>query len=318
MAQAVSAYPPSEYLPIPFEHGHKLRKIEEFGEPGLRPVAGALRGQLNGGDGLPKVDAQASKCSSPFSFNVLYCRYFAWCTALPLCWKWGACGKYHAPASGQLVQVTAFHIEIAGFLCLRLGDTATLRIFENAARFLNIVGLIHKDRSMPSSSKVTTSSFAALVIEPFQLLLNGLFLGALHLLDGEPVPVIGLQLPNAIQDLPPLLQKIPLALPGPPDFLKLAVPDDDGVIVAGGDLAAQNRLRFLVSKPSGWHQNVGGGVELQILGRPLPLSDGSAPRTGFFLTQAQPLALLSGGFYHLKRLPSPPPCNCTASRVFPP
>ena len=38
-----------------FESGHQLRQIEKFGKPGLGPIAGALRGQLDGGDGFSKV-----------------------------------------------------------------------------------------------------------------------------------------------------------------------------------------------------------------------------------------------------------------------
>ena len=79
----------------------------------------------------------------------------------------------------------------------------------------------------------------ALVVQLFQLGVNG-FPGALHLLDGEAFPVAGFQFRDAVQYLPPLLfQKIPLALHAHRDFLKLRVPDDDGVIVPGGDSAAE-------------------------------------------------------------------------------
>ena len=38
-----------------FENGHQLRQVIKLGEARLGPVAGALRGQLDGGDGFPVV-----------------------------------------------------------------------------------------------------------------------------------------------------------------------------------------------------------------------------------------------------------------------
>ena len=38
-----------------FENGHQLRQVIKLGEPRLGPVASALRGQLDGGDGLAVV-----------------------------------------------------------------------------------------------------------------------------------------------------------------------------------------------------------------------------------------------------------------------
>ena len=42
-----------------FEHIHQLRQVKEPGKPGPRPVAGALRGQFQGGDGLAKPGSPA-------------------------------------------------------------------------------------------------------------------------------------------------------------------------------------------------------------------------------------------------------------------
>ena len=116
--------------------------------------------------------------------------------------------------------------------------------------------------------------------------------------------MIGFQFRDAVQDLTPLLfQKIPLPLYAYRDLLKLAVADDDGVIVAGGDPAAEPLAVLGFKVLAGGYQNVGGGVELQILGRPL-LCQMVGHHEQALLAQAQPLALLGGG-YHFKGFPCP-------------
>ena len=116
--------------------------------------------------------------------------------------------------------------------------------------------------------------------------------------------MVGFQFRDAVQDLTPLLfQKIPLALHTHRDFLKLAVSDDDGVIVAGGDPAAEPLAVLGFKVLSGGYQDVGGGVELQILRRPL-LRQVVGHHKQALLAQPQPLTLLGGG-YHFKCFPCP-------------
>ena len=116
--------------------------------------------------------------------------------------------------------------------------------------------------------------------------------------------MVGFQFRDAVQDLTPLLfQEIPLALHTHRDFLKLAVSDDDGIIVAGGDPAAEPLAVLGFKVLPGRHQNIGRGVELQILRRPL-LRQVVGHHEQAFLAQPQPLALL-GGSYHFKCFPCP-------------
>ena len=116
--------------------------------------------------------------------------------------------------------------------------------------------------------------------------------------------MVGFQFRDAVQDLTPLLfQEIPLALHTHRDFLKLAVSDNDGVIVAGGDPAAEPLAVLGFKVLPGRHQNIGRGVELQILRRPL-LRQVVGHHEQAFLAQPQPLALL-GGSYHFKCFPCP-------------
>ena len=113
--------------------------------------------------------------------------------------------------------------------------------------------------------------------------------------------MIGFQFRDAVQDLTPLLfQKIPLPLYAYRDLLKLAVADDDGVIVAGGDPAAEPLAVLGFKIFPGGYQDVGGGIELQILRRPL-FCQVIGHHKQAFLAQPQPLTLL-GGSYHFKGL----------------
>ena len=48
------------------EHGHQLREIEELGEPGTGPVAGAFGSKFNGGGGLAKGGCPAVEVGQLF------------------------------------------------------------------------------------------------------------------------------------------------------------------------------------------------------------------------------------------------------------
>ena len=83
------------------------------------------------------------------------------------------------------------------------------------------MSFIHKQAVNAQFLKRHHIILTALVVQLFQLGVNG-FSCALHLLDGKLFPVVGFQLRDAVQNVPPLLlQKIPLALYAHRDFLKL-------------------------------------------------------------------------------------------------
>ena len=96
------------------------------------------------------------------------------------------------------------------------------------------------------------------VVELLQLGLQ-IFLGALQLLDGKALGAAGLELRNAVLDLPNLLLQEPL-LPfsGNGDALKLAVTDDNGVIVAGGNAGAELLAVACLKVLFGSHKDIGG------------------------------------------------------------
>ena len=154
---------------------------------------------------------------------------------------------------------------------------------------------------------------AGLVIELVQLLLDR-FLGSLQLLDGEIIPTVFLQFRNAVQHfIQLLLQDGTLSVQGHGDLLKLAVPNDDRIVVAGGNAPAELLAVLGLEVLLGGDKNVGGGVELEVFARPL-LCQVIGNHEQAFLTQSQPFTLLRSR-YHLERFPSP---TTWASRVLPP
>ena len=97
-----------------------------------------------------------------------------------------------------------------------------------------------------------------------------------------------------------LLQEPLLPFSGNGDALKLAVADDNGVIVAGGNAGAELLAVACLKVLFGSHKDIGGGVEPQELRRPL-LRQVVRHRKEGFLAQAEALSLHGGGD-HLKGL----------------
>ena len=110
-----------------------------------------------------------------------------------------------------------------------------------------------------------------LIVSP-QLLQSGLqtALGAFQLLDGEFLTAAFPQLRNAHGDLRNLiLQKPLLPLFADGNFLKLAVTDDNGVIIAGGDPGAELLPILGFKVPLFRHKDIGRGVQPQKFRGPL-------------------------------------------------
>ena len=168
----------------------------------------------------------------------------------------GAGGEHYASAPGQLIQIAALHVEIAGFLRLRLTDAAHISHFCVCGQIFVIVRLVYKETINAEFFKRHHIILAALVVEFVQFGLQALF-GAFHLLDGEVVPIAPLQVADAVQNLPQLfLQDGPLPLYGHRDFLQLRVSDDDGVVVASGNAPTELLAIFRFKVFFRGHQDV--------------------------------------------------------------
>ena len=253
-----------------FEHTHQFRQIVELGKPGLGPVAGALRGQLYGGHCLAKGGGPGIKMQKIIPLQGIVLEVFLHGIHLHHgVGDRGAGGKDHATAPGQLIQVAALHVEVAGLLCFRLADAAHITHFRVSGQIFVIMCLVDEKPVHTQLLKGHDVIFAALVVELIQLGLQALF-GALHLLDGEVVAVAPLQVTDAVQNLPQLLlQDSPLPLQRHRDFLQLGMSDDDGVVVAGGNAPAKLLAVFRLKVLFCGHENVGRRVELEIFSGPL-------------------------------------------------
>ena len=115
-----------------FESGHQLRQIEKLGKPGLGPITGAFRGQLDGGDGFSKVAGPIVKMDEAHFLQQPVLQ-------IPLdgvklhhtVRDGGACGKNCAAPSGEFIQIATFHKEVGTFLRFGLGDPAYVAHFRH-------------------------------------------------------------------------------------------------------------------------------------------------------------------------------------------
>ena len=124
------------------------------------------------------------------------------------------------------------------------------------------MALINEDSVNTQFLKCHHVILAALVIQLVDLQLKALA-GFLHLLDGEVLRLLRLGLVDAHQDLIHLLfQNGPLTLGAHWDFLKLAVTDDDRVILARGDASAELLAVLGFKVLSGSNKDIGGRVQL--------------------------------------------------------
>ena len=114
-------------------------------------------------------------------------------------------------------------------------------------------------------------------------------LGFLHLFDRELLRFFSFGFGNAHHDFADLLFKNgPLALYAHRDLLELRMPDNNGVIVAGGDPTTEFLAVFGFKIFAGGNEDICRRIELQKLSGPL-LRQMVGHHKERFLTQAQPL-----------------------------
>ena len=274
------------------EHGHQFRQIEELGEASFCPITGALRGELNGRDCFPEGRGPAVKVNEIVAAQGIILEIFLHGVHLHHRVRDRCAGrKHHAAPSGQFVQVLAFHIQVAGLLCLCLADAAHIAHLGKGGKVLVIMRLVDEQAVNAELLKGHHIVLAGLIVEFFQLELYLLF-AAFQLLDGETVSPVALDFHDTFHDLVHLLlQHLLLPFKRERDLFQLAVSDDDSVIVTGGDAAAEAFPILGLKVFCGGHEDIGAGVELQILRGPL-LRQVIRHHDQTLLTEAQALALL--------------------------
>ena len=99
------------------EHGHQFREVKELGKSRPRPIPCTFRGKLDGGGGLAKGGCPTVEVGQLFLLQgtVLQVPHdrvqFGHGIA-----HGRTRGEHHAPASGDLIQVSTFPEHIARFL----------------------------------------------------------------------------------------------------------------------------------------------------------------------------------------------------------
>ena len=178
-------------------------------------------------------------------------------------------------------------------LAVNKGLCATFRtIFE-------IMALVDEDAVNTQFLKGDHIVLAALVVQLVDLGLQAL-LGFHHLFDREILRFFSLGFGNAHHNFVDLLfQNGPLALYAHGDLLKLAMADDDGIVVAGGDASTEFLAVLGLKILTGSDKDVRCRIKLQKLSGPL-LCQMVGHHKERLLAQAQPLALHGGG-NHLER-----------------
>ena len=175
----------------------------------------------------------------------------------------GTCGEHHALAPGELVHVLALHVQVGGFQGFRLGDAPHIPHFGVEVEVFEQIRLVNEQPVYTQFLEGHHIVLGALVVELFQLGLQTL-LRPLHLLHGEPGTLLffgGLDALHHLCDL--LFQHGLLPLCGEGDFLKLAVAQDDPIVVSCGDAGAEFLPALLLKVLLSGHQDIGSRIQVQ-------------------------------------------------------
>ena len=151
--------------------------------------------------------------------------------------------------------------------------------------------LVHKQAVNAEFLKADDIVFSRLVVELLELRFQ--LLSAFHkLLDRHTLATLRFQRIDCLCQFVNLLSE-GLCLPDQRDgnLLKLAVPDDDGVIISRCDTGAEFLSVACLKVLFRCHQQIGGGIELQIFACPL-LNEVVWHHDHGFVAESEPLALL--------------------------
>ena len=180
---------------------HQLRQIEEFTEPGPRPVAGAFRCQLQSRYRFTEPAGPAVKMGHVQLLQPVILE-------IPLhgvklrhgVADRSAGGEYHAPVAGKLVHVAALGKHVAGFLGIRCRKAGNIAHFGKQEQVFVGVGLVNKQPVNAQLLEGYNIVFSAVCLELLQLGFQGLP-GSLQLFNGEAFASAQLYLGNSVCNL---------------------------------------------------------------------------------------------------------------------
>ena len=225
---------------------HEFRQIIKPRESGFCAVSGASWIKLNRCNAFPKGRCPAVKVEQAFLFQQASLQVTHHDVHFRHGVRNGCAGcKDDAMSAGHFVQIHALHQHITAFLALCLRNACHIAHFGGNHGIFEIMRFVHHKAVHAQILKGNHIVLALLVVEFIQLFLK-LFSRAFHLFDREILGTRAFQkcdLVNNIVDLP--LQVHLLALCRKRDFLELAVPDNDDVIVAGRNAGAEFLAVFL-------------------------------------------------------------------------
>ena len=253
-----------------FEQVHEFGQIKELRKASSRTVARALRCKLNGGCGLsesggPTVEVCQTLVADGVVLQVTHHR-----VQLRHGVADGRSGsKHNATAVGQLVDIAALQEHVRGFLRIAGGKSCDISHLGIEEEVLETVRLVNIEPVNAELLKGDNIVLAAAVLQLFQTSFQAL-LCALQRLDREAFSAACSHFSNTVLNLCDLLlQKSLLPFLRYRDSFKLAVSDDDCVIVAGCDSAAEllavSRLEVLF----GSGEDICGGIQPEELACPL-------------------------------------------------
>ena len=284
-----------------FEQSHQLRQIEELGKARSGTVAGTFRCQLNRRRSFTEGGSPAVKMSQTFLLKrvMLEIAHHGVKLGHGIADGRTRC-EHHSLAAGQLIDVAAFQQHIRRFLRIRCRESGHISHLCIEKQVLEGVCLVHIEpvnaQFLKGNDIILSSGFQQFFQLGFQS-----FLRALHGLDGKALRTAVFQFFNTLGDFLNLFPQQPL-LPfhGNGNPLKLTVPDDNGVIIAGGDARAELFAVFQLKVLFRCRQNVGRRVQPQKLRSPLL---GQMIRNHKHRLVAKPQTLaLHGGSDHLEGL----------------
>ena len=252
------------------EHGHQLRKIEKTGEPGLCPIARSLGGQLDGRHRFPECRRPAVKMLQVDVLQALVLEVSLHGVHLGHGVADGRTrSEHHAVAVCDLIQIPALHVEVGRLLCLCLGYARDVPHLGIQKQVLVVVCFVDEQAVHAKLLEGHHVVFPFLTVQSLQPCFQPT-LRLFHLLYGVPCAVFRRQRFYTRRDfLDLILNRLDLSLNGYGDLLELAVADDHGVIVAGGNPTAKPFAVLLFKVLPGRHQDVRRWVQLQKLAGPL-------------------------------------------------
>ena len=148
-------------------------------------------------------------------------------------------GKDNTTTAGDLVHITALHKHIRRFLSFGSGQTCHIPHFGIEEQVLERMALIHEQSV---NAQLLKGDNIVLFVCGKELIQSGFqrFSGFLHLLDGEVFATLPFQFCDCTFDFVNLLSQLSfLSFRRKRNTLKLAVTDDNSIIVAGCDTGAE-------------------------------------------------------------------------------